>query len=105
MTPRGRSMPEVVTRPNGKLYRPRKGLRQIGYWDDTYGESRVVVLGTHDIEKARAFATPYECEYLVEGRKCWAKSVMRNGERFIATDATERGAAAVDFRESDEQPT
>ena len=93
---------ETVTRPNGKVYRPRKGLRQIGFSDEDYGISFVAVLGTHDIEKAREFGHGFESPHLINAKQCWVKTVMRNGEKYIATDATEHGAAAVLFTEADD---
>ena len=93
---------ETIVRPNGRVYTPRKGLRQIGFEDENSWTSYVAVLGTHDIEKARAFGSGYWSPYLVEPRLCWVKSVMRNGQQYIATDAYVHGAAAVVFIESDD---
>ena len=95
-------MPEIIIRPNGKQYRPRKGLRQLGFSDYDQFTDYVVVLGTHDIEKARAFASPYRCAHLVEPRLVWVKKTIRDGEPYIDTSATTDGAAAVQFREADD---
>lgn len=93
--------PEVMIRPNGKAYSPKKGLRQVGY-DGPDDEHYVVVMRTWDEDKARAFATPYQMTHLVEPTYVWAKEVRRNGERYIATDADSYGVASIRFRESDD---
>lgn len=95
--------PAAIQRPNGKLYRPHKGLRMVGFVDDVNGGNYVAILGTHDIEAARA-AFPsggYFGSYLVEARPGWVRETIRHGERYIDCWDTERGAAAVIFRESD----
>lgn len=93
----------AIERPNGKLYRPRKGLRMIGF-NDYNDEAFVAIIGTHDIDAARA-AFPgggYQASYLVEPSLGWVRETFRYGERFIDCWDTERGAAAVIFRESDD---
>lgn len=46
----------VVIRPNGKPYQPRKVIAEP--WENSWGDEAcgVMVLGTHDIERARAHA-------------------------------------------------
>lgn len=95
-------MATLVMRPNGKIYRPRKGLRMIAF-DDYDGDAHVAILGTHDIEAALA-AFPdggFWCPYLVEPQLGWVRQTFRYGEPFIDCDDTVGGAAAVIFRESD----
>lgn len=48
----------VIIRPNGKPYRPRKIVVQAWENDDTGSEweGGAVVLGTHDVERARPLA-------------------------------------------------
>ena len=92
----------AIIRPNGKTYRPRKGPRQIGFTDESGFNAYVAILGTHDIDAAKKIAYPFQCLYLTDPQLRWVKTVMRNGERYIATDADEHGAAAVVFRESDD---
>lgn len=49
------SAPEPVTRPNGKLYRPRKVTgHAVANEDDEV--TAIIVLGTHDITRAQALA-------------------------------------------------
>ena len=48
--------PPPIERPNGKLYRPFKVVAHAWENDDGQG-SGAVVLGTQDIERARALAT------------------------------------------------
>jgi hypothetical protein len=91
-----------ITRPNGKVYRPRKGLRQVGWWnDDTYA-TYVAVLGTHDIDKAREFARPYGSPHLVEPEQTWVRKMIQNGDEMVFVYDDRRGAACVVFRESDD---
>jgi hypothetical protein len=98
------SVGAAVERPNGKVYKPRKGLRMIGFDDYIDGDAYVAILGTHDIAAARA-AFPgggFQSPHLVEARLGWVRETIRNGERFWDCDDTVRGAAAVIFRESDD---
>jgi hypothetical protein len=92
---------ETIIRPNGKPYTPRKGLRQIGFDHEDGHTSYVVVLGTHDIEKAREFGRPYQCAYLVKPYKGWGRWTIRNGEEWWEFDDV-RGAAGVVFEEADD---
>lgn len=56
------STPPTAVRPNGKPYRRRAPLRleQFATYDDGTG---VLVVGTHDIEAARALAAGWLAEY------------------------------------------
>lgn len=96
-------MTETMLRPNGKPYTPRKGLRQIGFYDENENRDYVVVLGTHDIDKAREFGRPYRCAYLGEAWRGWGRWTIRNGEQWWDFDPV-RGAAGVVFIESDDPP-
>lgn len=46
--------PAPITRPNGKVWRPRKPLR-LSEFEDHYNETGWVVFGTHDVAVALAF--------------------------------------------------
>lgn len=95
---------DTVVRPNGKLYRPRKPIRQLGLVGDYMDiPDAVVVLGTHDVEKAREFARPYMCAHLRGGEATWLRSVMRDGNEVYEYDPV-RGAACVVFEETDDLP-
>lgn len=93
---------ETLTRPNGKPYRPRKPPRaEVFYdWD---GYSGVVVIGTHDPEKAADMARPLweHDEPLPSGVRGWWRLVpwCANGEYDRSwVDAPARGQAVVIFR-------
>jgi len=95
--------PYEIVRPNGKVYRPRKGLRVAVYDNrDTGGIGHgIMVLGTHDIAAAVDVATrnpgDYECEisaeYAVVG---WTRDGYQNNQRWWTEDPV-RGAASVTF--------
>lgn len=94
----------AITRPNGKVYRPRY-LRVVGwdcdYWSDTV-LWQVAVLGTHDIAKAREMAPQgYHCAYLVNPQAGWVRLGYKDGEPTWIFDDI-RGAACVVFDESDD---
>ena len=94
-------MPEVITRPNGKPYRPRKvSCHAVAdEWDDVVA---VLVLGTHDAEAARPLAE--DCVRLWAGSDCtavrpstgWWREAIRDGQRWW-TDDEARGRAGVRF--------
>jgi hypothetical protein len=94
-----------IQRPNGKTYRPRT-LRVVG-WDCYYTQPeswQVAVLGTHDVDVARALArNGYHCPYLVNPETGWVRLGMDRGEPTWVHDDV-RGAAAVIFDESDDPP-
>lgn len=92
---------EPVTRPNGKLYRPRR-LRAFYCEDDYTGQAEVLVLGTH----AQSVALPLafaEANYrLADGSldavpsPGWWRDGFENGERAWVYDDV-RGAAGLRF--------
>lgn len=49
-------MPEVLIRPNGKAYRPRGAVRAEHWCCHSCDASNVVVLGTHDADRATQLA-------------------------------------------------
>lgn len=67
---------DTLIRPNGKTYRPRREPEAQTFW--TYDVmTAVVVVGTHDLEKAAELARPlweYD-EDLPEGRRHWWRLV------------------------------
>lgn len=98
------AIPPVI-RPNGKPYRPRKLVAYA--WED-YDNCRsgVVVLGTHDPERARELASSsarywYGTAYIVEPARVWWHDGIEHGERRWQHDAV-RGRAGVCFTASDD---
>lgn len=91
----------AVTRSNGKVYRPRKAPRAIQVdntwaWEDE-ADSVIVVLGTHDIERAFGLAAKHWPGAQKEtAHRTWVRETIRSGDRTIAYDPV-RGAAAVTF--------
>jgi hypothetical protein len=87
-----------VTRPNGKTYRPRKPPRAYECEDQRYGLSGVVVLGTHDIERAARLANGLldEPVSLYPRRREWLRDGMSSGERQWMQDEV-HGAPCVVF--------
>lgn len=97
----------AIQRPNGKLYRPRR-LRVVGWNIDPYPghdtEWQVAVLGTHDIDQARALAPQgYFCPYLINPERGWVRDGMCHGERTWLHDDV-NGQPCVIFDESDDPP-
>lgn len=91
---------DPVTRPNGKVYRPRLIRGEVLYDDDTI-ESQVLVLGTHDIYRAEAFAfrvvQSVDKNYTVHSpRLGWWRHTVRDYEPYFEPDEV-RGAAGVMF--------
>lgn len=93
----------MITRPNGKAYRPRKVV--VHPWDNTerdpfHGQCGVYVFGTHDIAASQAMADEavkyYHDNSMVAGdpQLVWVRDAMENGERVWIHDAV-RGRAAV----------
>lgn len=67
---------EVIVRPNGKEYRRRKPLSLHTYYSD--GGDGLIVMGTHDVERAQAAAdrTLDELDLLLaEPRRRWLRLV------------------------------
>jgi hypothetical protein len=91
----------AVTRPNGKLYRPRKIRSEVLYDQDSV-ESEVVVLGTHDVLTATVLATR-DVQSIDAGFEpadpvlSWYRQSIRNGDPFYEYDEI-RGAACVLFQ-------
>ncbi len=91
--------PEVITRPNGKPYRPRRVIAQVVGEED----EGVLILGTHDLARAQILADQM-AEY-VAGKgyvavgpwRGWFRDGFRLGRREWITDE-ERGRAGVCFR-------
>lgn len=93
--------PEPVTRPNGKLYRPLKinGHAVTDEYDDVIA---VLVLGTHDIEKARPLAEHCVRQWVdssytaVDPHTGWWRDGFQYGQRWWVDDEI-RGRAGVRF--------
>ena len=71
--------PEVLTRPNGKTYRPRGPLR-IEEYVDHEERTCVVIVGTHDLERATGLAAErweewYDDGSLPAGQRRWMRLV------------------------------
>lgn len=96
-----------IERPNGKPYRPRSV--RVDYMDDDGNPFqdypyKTVVLGTHDVDAARARAqTGRVCEYLINPRADWLRLGYESGQLCWIRDEV-RGAACVIFDESDDPP-
>jgi len=103
---------EPITRPNGKTYRPRKVVAH--RWendDDWYEGCGVLVLGTHDIERARKLATEcceywFSMPYAVKPQPGWYRlgyAGASTGDPTWLHDEV-RGRAGVMFTASDDLP-
>ena len=98
-------MAEVIERPNGKPYRPRKVTGQI------VGEENegVLILGTHDLGRAQALAdqmAAYEAGpgyVAVRPWRGWFRDGFWDGRRQWITDEV-HGRAGVVFPEITEGP-
>jgi hypothetical protein len=97
----------VITRPNGKPYQPR-AVKAHAWGNDDAWESRsgAVVLGTHDVDRARLLAEEacnawYGTAYAVKPEVDWFRSGFSNGERAWIRDDV-RGAAGVMFTAADD---
>lgn len=92
---------EAIVRPNGKLYRPRSIRYQPWDNDNHYdGLCGVIVLGTHDVDRAKALAEE-GCQHwygLHADRPDidWFRLTYVGGELVWTRDA-ERGAAGIKF--------
>jgi hypothetical protein len=93
-----------ITRPNGKVYRPRK-IRAIYCENDCAGRrDSVIVLGTHDVTVAMPIAIG-EARYRISsstylfdavGEVGWWREAIERGERVVIYDDV-RGAAGIRF--------
>jgi hypothetical protein len=94
---------EVITRPNGKPYRPRKIMAYpVADADDM--ASGVMVLGTHDVERARKLADRCAAAWVdggyvaAEPQTGWFREGYEAGRPMWLRDE-KRGRAGVYFRE------
>jgi hypothetical protein len=85
-----------VLRPNGKLYRPRKGPVAVLVEGLDYDQCWIYVLRTHDEERARELAQQMET-IEPRGRLCWIREAIRNNDREYVED-TVRGMPVVIFQ-------
>jgi hypothetical protein len=97
-----------IQRPNGKIYRSR-AVTANAVVDEDQILSGVIVLGTHDRERAQPLADRYARWQLGSGyaaaspRTGWYRDAFEGGERRWITDE-ERGRAGVYFAEIAEIP-
>lgn len=104
------SKPEPITRPNGKVYRPRKLVAHAWEdpWDYTGAQSGVVVLGSNDVARVSEFAVEM-CNYwflgyyAVNPRTGWYRLGYQSGELRWLIDE-ECGRAGVFFDAADDPP-
>lgn len=97
----------VITRPNGKPYQPRKVVAHS--WDNQdyqTGDCGAVVLGTHDVDRARALAEPacrdwFGTQYAICPEVGWFVNGFQGGRRMWIRDEV-RGAAGVMFAAADD---
>src|SRR5262245_18836893 len=95
----------AIERPNGKLYRPR-GIVAWPLGGEGEALCGVVVLGTHDIERARPLAQQVTRQqlgggYLAEAPVCvWWRSTYRHGRPYWVDDE-DHGRAGVWFSRID----
>lgn len=99
-----------ITRPNGSIYRPRKIRAQfLGNEDETTG---IVILGTHDLQDARARAEVAlrdlnggGFDFLLRpsdpGKRVWYRQTLggwyEDSPLYMFISDDERGAAGVEF--------
>jgi hypothetical protein len=92
-----------VTRPNGRIYRPRKpprGLPVVNYRDDV---EWIYIIGTHDVERARSLAEQiatrdgYELDSTRAPERSWQRLAMRNGDQMYVPDEV-HGAPTIIFK-------
>jgi hypothetical protein len=92
-----------LVRPNGKPYRARKGIEVAEFGDHSTGCTGIVVLRTHDIERAKTCAASTLAAYELEAdvaRRDWWRLVPWDSsgeyERSYITDPV-RGIPCVVF--------
>lgn len=95
----------VITRPNGKPYRPRKPGLRARAWDNQEDGCGVIVFGTLDPDRARPFATEM-CNYwhdlpvAADPQPGWYREAFVYGDlRWIGDE--KRGAPGVMFTAED----
>lgn len=98
----------VITRPNGKPYRPRK-ISGRGLTDEDGCLTGVVILGIHDIDRAQPLALKYVQWQLDAGYAparptlvWWREAIERGDIRWY--DDAEHGRAGVWFQDIVEVP-
>jgi hypothetical protein len=95
--------PAVITRPNGKPYRPR-AVTANAVADEDQILCGVIVLGTHDLTRAQPMADQYARWQLGEGYAAasplrgWYRDGFESGHRAWITDE-EHGRSGIWFRE------
>lgn len=95
---------EVITRPNGKVWRGRKPIRTAEF-SGLDGELGLIVLGTHDVEEATRRAmntqtwTDGELWYCEPRREWWRLVPWDTGYGYDSSwiDDPERGTPCVVF--------
>jgi hypothetical protein len=96
-----------VTRPDGRIYRPRR-IVACAVTDEDELLSGVVVLGTHDTVRAQPLADEYAAWQLGTGHVAaepetgWFREGFRSGRREWVRDE-DKGRAGVYFREITEE--
>jgi hypothetical protein len=99
---------EMIMRPNGKPYRPRKVVACAVANEDQI-LSGVMILGTHDVARAQPLADQYAAWQLDAGYAAakplegWYREGFESGQFRWITDEV-RGRAGVWFREIVEVP-
>ena len=99
----GVTAPEIIIRPNGRLYRPRKVVGNAVSDEDGF-VTGIVVLGTHDVERAKKLADSCAagwagCGFVAARPEMgWFRLGFEAGELVWLTDETQ-GRAGVMFRE------
>lgn len=101
----------VITRPDGRLYRPRK-VAAYAVTDPDDGDSLagVMVLGTHDADRAKPLADSYAAWQLGSGYSAadplagWWRDGFAGGRRCWVDDPV-TGRAGIWFREIIEAAT
>jgi hypothetical protein len=92
----------VVERPNGKVYRARKAPGVFLIDNPHLGETEVMVIRTHDADRATALAATearrcgIEWEEPVPATISWARESIRDGEPWWEFDDV-RGVPCVVF--------
>lgn len=92
-----------IMRPNGKVYRPRKIRTES--WDNEE-DTGVIVLGTHDVERAHLLAVEgcryfFGCQYAINPDVDWFRQGYQYGDPMWFRDDV-RGSAGVMFTASDD---
>jgi hypothetical protein len=91
----------LLTRPNGKPYRPRSEIR-VEHFTNQDDCTAIVVIGTHDVDRARELALPWwENEYdradFPEGVRRWWRLVPWGYDGGTWLEDEVRGRPVVTF--------